>query len=133
MCVPFYKVLNLLTPIELYIFQHVPSTMTTTMGTRQIHHSSEKKPEGDSNCSGQSKCLKRVGHKQRSEGGGKGGGLEDKPGRLSFEKGETCLAISLYRWCEDPVSHGRIPLSTRQTEPTGLYLRTCGSHLTRVI
>ena len=64
---------------------------------------------------------------------GKGGGLEDKSGSLSSEKGETCLAISLYRWCEDPVSHGRIPLTTKHTEHTGLYLKTCGSHLTRVI
>lgn len=76
MCVPLYKVLKLLTPVELYIFQHVPSTMTMAMGTRQIHLSSERAPQGDSNCSGQSNCLKRVGHKQWSEGGAKGRGLK---------------------------------------------------------
>lgn len=76
MCVPLYKVLNLLTFIELYIFQHVPSTMTTTMGTRQFHHSSERSPQGDSNCSGQSNSLKRAGHKQWSEGGGRKGSLK---------------------------------------------------------
>jgi hypothetical protein len=75
MCVPLYKVLNLLTLIELYIFQRVPSTMTMTIGTRHIHQSSERAPQGDSNCSGHSNCLKRVSHKQRSEGGGREGGL----------------------------------------------------------
>jgi hypothetical protein len=76
MCVPLYKVLNLLTPIELYIFQHVPSTMITTIGPRQIHQSSERAPQGDSNCSGHSNYLKRVGHEQLSEGGGREGGLK---------------------------------------------------------
>jgi len=64
---------------------------------------------------------------------GKEGEFKDKSGGLSSEKGETCLAISFYRWCEDPVSHGRIPLTARHTEPTGLYLKIRGSHLTRVI
>lgn len=80
--------------------------------------------------------LKESGSKTaaRRRGEGRNGGeLEDKSGRLSSEKGETCLAISLYRWCEDLVSHGRIPLTTRHTEPTGLYLKTCGSYLTLVI
>jgi hypothetical protein len=76
MCEPLYKVLNLLTPVELYVFQHVPSTKTTTMGTRQIHHPSERAPQGYSNCSGQSNCLKRMGHKQWSEGGGREGDLK---------------------------------------------------------
>ena len=47
--------------------------MTTTMDKRQIRHSSVKAPQGDSNCSGQSKCLKRGGQKQKPVGGGKGG------------------------------------------------------------
>jgi hypothetical protein len=101
----------LLTRIELYIFQLVPSTKTMTMVTRQIHHSPEREPQGDSNCSGQSNCLKKVGHKHWS-GGGRWG-LEDKSGRLSSKKGETCLALNLSRWSEDPVSHGRIPLTTK--------------------
>jgi len=69
--------------------------------------------------------LKERGSKteaSRRGEGRNGGGLEDKSSRLSSEKGEPFLAISLYRWCEDPVSHGRIPLTKRHTETTGLYL-----------
>lgn len=73
MCVLLYKVLNLLTPIALYIFQHVPSTKTRTVGTRQIQHSSERAPEGDSNCSGQSNCLREwVINDGQEEGEGRG-------------------------------------------------------------